>query len=334
MKEVRLNNAIGLLFSILVFICCAFECKNANNPPPSNNPTSTPIPEKRIEMSIGEIAKSKVDIEKNVLANYFLRCDESEKERWFALYENDGETYLFEFFHKTIYKDNKVGGILWRFVPEGILQKDKIGNEVVSQGNIEFVLFDDLDDSKKNFLYKYNKEKSLWEDSENFDSVTLSKYKLPLKIHTRKKRSNWEFELETNVWTTKFPFKKPKIHCVALKSKSSLREFNVRLFGVEKTPTPQSNVLNGTFCSKNEEGYLNEGGKLRSSPKIDSNNEIEIWHKDSKLEIIAIVEGDIGKTSSSKLWYKVIMISGDCDNSPYCKKEGYIHSSVVTCSPN
>ncbi len=310
----------GGMTGIIVFFLTMTACPP---PEPSGTSTTTSTPEKTTEMRAYDIRKASDEIKKNILPNNFLRCDEEEKEHWFAVYEKNGKKHLLEFVHYNN-ENSLIKEKLWKFEPEGILPRD-MESDVTYQGYIVFVLFEP-DKGQKNFLYRYNREKNRWDDSENFDAGTFSRYGLPAKIHVRKKKDTWEYSSGNQGWTTRFPFEKPKASCQLLKNKTSLQVSNI--LGPEIKPTPEDVSQNNIPCEK---GYLNEGANLRSSPQLESDKKLEIWHKNSELEILSIVEGDAGKESPSTVWYKVKMIRGQCDHAPYCKKEGYIHSSVVSC---
>ncbi len=328
MNERRFKSGGGILLASAVILLAILACQT---PEHKETPVTSSTPEKTTEMGAYEIRKASDEIKKDILPNNFLSCgDGEEKEGWYGLFERNGEKQLFEFVHshdvKSLYKEK-----LWRFEPEGILPRD-ILNSVTYQGYIVFALFDPEND-QNNFLYKYDRKNSKWQDGENFEGNVLSKYGLPSKIHVRKKKGVWEFEsTQGSGWTTKFPFEKPKTSCQVLKSEKLLQSNNIQLLGPEATPSPSpEEELSEDDMPCDGEGYLNEGANLRSAPRLGEDKKVEIWHKNSELEILSVIEGDAGKESDSTTWYKVKMLKGACDHPPYCRKEGYIHSSLVNC---
>jgi hypothetical protein len=351
----KLNSLILITIFSLLFLACDKSNQTSQEQPPKVVPT--PTPEELRSMNSVERMNAIKEIQK-ILADNVLRCDDQNQEHWLALYEYKGKTNLFSFTHFTEYERQKVEEDLWKFVPEGIEQRFYDNGIIRHRGHIEFILFNDKDDNKKNSLYSYNQEKQQWNEIQNFDAGTLNSYNLPLKIHLRKyfkdgmKTENdqtgvWEFENSPNVWEARFPFKKPNVPCEILKNKKqTLRPYTIALFGKpDPSPNPSSTPADkpadrssfGTneksSCEVNSSGYLTITTNLRSSPSANNNeNKIDTWLKDTKVKIVSIVEGTARKDTGSNKWYKVQITESQCDRGDTCKRAGYFNSDSVACN--
>ena len=320
----KTNTIVPFLLLLIAMIGC--EKNSADNPNTVNpKPAPTPTPEELIPMTAAEIMQAQKELEV-IFDNGFTKCVEEKRERLFSLFGNN----LFEIMHYTEYERIKDVEGIWKFEPEDIEQKNKIPDIIPYRGYIVFILFNDKGDTRKNFLFAYDKNNHQWDEIENFDKISLEKNRLPTKVHVRKKKGAWEFKI-SNKWSKEFPFKKPNIDCKSLKNKKeTLKPFSKSVFGITAKKTSSDGVC------KTGIGYVNKDeGNLRSSPKFTSKtNKIEVWYKNSKFKILAVVNGEKSISTGYKKWFKVEFIEGKCSRGGFStceKRKGYLHSNLITC---
>lgn len=88
-------------------------------------------------------------------------------------------------------------------------------------------------------------------------------------------------------------------------------------------------------CQVGDTGSLNTGTNLRSTSYINDANVLSTWDLGGEAKILAITRGQARDKTDNDIWYKVRIISGNCDSNrqPDCRLryEGYINSDLIDC---
>ncbi len=203
MQKGTLNTLI-LIF--VIWSLCVLGCEKKQQ-------KATPTPEVVVNPTTEEQLKAEKEIEDFFYKDYFARCQDEPKRRWFAYYQDGNKQRLVEFVNLN-----------WALKLDGIKPVDITENGHLYHGTIIFTAYDGSDKERWSFLRQYNSNTNNWE--KDAKELTFSGNKLPSQIKVEKINNKWTFNFSGGATNT-FPYKKPNIPCSELLNRVSLAKYDI-----------------------------------------------------------------------------------------------------------